>query len=259
MEADTSYNCIAFYGNDETDYLINARLLQCILNWMESLNCCPDVMSIHGEGYTPKLLSFKRQRSKLIKMSFNNITGFNVISTGDSYLNHFHGYLINVVASFDSDERYFVISINDQCMSIDHLNNLQLIQSIADSTGSKYGISYQRSFDKGPEWYALGIGTGDENSPEESLEVERHGRWGLRMDDEEIYKGSIRDLYPYNYVNDFQLKLMIGEMRLKDFITADANHGSLITFNSTLSLWRVTEEQIARIRPLAVESGIIYS
>jgi hypothetical protein len=140
----------------------------------------------------------------------------------------------------------------------------RLLKSFVSSLKPVYGISYHRGHDEGPLFYALGmnyaptaeLAVRPKEGEDTALAISRWGDLGMVK---EVYKqGTLRDVYPYNFLTEPQLTRRVGKQTLQDWISADSSRGALTRLDDRMMLWKVAARQIKSIREELWSAGIIF-
>lgn len=130
-----------------------------------------------------------------------------------------------------------------------------------------YGIQYWRERRLGPDWYVTGITQGlSFVIPEQDEEAHVISHWGgLGMQERLYNQGIMRDVYPANYLNSSQLGMPLrGKNRwksvtLEEWITLESGRGVIKPVNEKLKLWQLSNAEIAAVRPVLWDAGIIFN
>jgi hypothetical protein len=256
------YSSLVFYGT-ANDGLAVSRFYDFMVPWYESLGYLPNKSLVSGQGFSGKWISFKHNNSKLAKQGFEAINNFELASVPDDSESPMYDYFISTSYMGDLDLSCTIISTNCAISNILGKCHDPLLQSLIETLKPSYGIGYLRELRKGPILYALGIGQGreiEEYSGAAYEEGVRHSHWGGAGMQKEIYReGVIRDIYPWNLLNNKHLDFPIDGIPFRQWIQGDRNRGSLTALTDECWLWEISEAAISGIRPILWNSGIIFN
>jgi hypothetical protein len=256
------YSVLALYGI-EHDPVSTAEFYAAIVQWCDRLGCIPNKSLVHGDGFSGKCISFKHNNNKLIQKGFASVSDFELFTIPDNAKNPMFEYLVDIIYAPDSFGSYSIISINNEIACVIDSLYSPIVKLVIQTLKPVYGIGYLRELGKGPSLYAVGIGQGreiEEYSGAAYEEGVRHSHWGGAGMQKEIYReGVIRDIYPWNLLNNKHLDFPIDGIPFRQWIQGDRNRGSLTALTDECWLWEISEAAISGIRPILWNSGIIFN
>lgn len=252
-------DCIAtaFYGISATPTSLHDTY-QALLEWFKQCNLDPDLISVHGPGFSGKPLAFSKVNSKLSKSGFAGIRSFTLFAL----LRDWHVPTVDWLATayLDVDESCFYIESRSSFATLDDKRYNATISECASQLRPSYGIAYHRDHSKGPGFYAIGLNIGSPiatgESYDEKLAISRWGDIGMKR---EVYRsGLLRGVYEHNYLSSAQLSRKIGQVPLEVWIRSDVTRGTLTKLNDRLSLWKVPEIQSESIHNELCRNAAIF-
>lgn len=215
---------VAFYGirpNAEAA----ERFYSAVVEWAYQHGCPPDKLSVHGPGYSGKAVSFARPNAILQKKGFEDVTGFSVFSlTPDGKIPVMDFML---TGDYSASNQFAGIAARSSISSLSHADMLPLVRILIQAIKPEYGIGYNRHIDKGPLFYALGMGQGStvsrsQGSPEQLVDSDNIWAWQFGWKEEFWNSGQIREIYSWNFLNETQLNAPVGKCTLREWIREDA-------------------------------------
>jgi hypothetical protein len=136
---------------------------------------------------------------------------------------------------------------------------LSLLKDILQWCQPKYGIIYQRDYEKGPYFYASGCICGIGHSDAELIERSKISNWSkqYRSNNGAYRTGLLRDVYPFNLLIDIHLGEKVGKSTLEAWINSDPKHGALEKITDTHWLWSIEPEHIPIAQEALQEAGLL--
>jgi hypothetical protein len=174
-------------------------------------------------------------------------------------------YLATTSYEVSESVSYALVAIRTSLATLaDHL--LPLARKVADPLGASYGIGFNRSQRLGPALYAIGIcqglgedGYGVELTESEDKEALNISRWAEGMEMQVWQQGLIRDVYPWNFLNEHQLSRPIRNMTLREWIEQDFSRGRITKVNNKLFRWEVPSTHLSRIEQELQKGNLIFN
>jgi hypothetical protein len=135
-----------------------------------------------------------------------------------------------------------------------------MLERMASIVELKYGFGYRRSFEFGPDVYALGMGAGLGYSDADIAERDRIGAWFReRMHDNRHRIGYLREVYPLNVISAPHLEQRIDGLALADWIAAEPNRGSLRQLAGGAMLWWIDDADADSVRAQLIPTGLLIA
>ena len=261
-----NYSVTAFYGIDASSTSANS-FYKTVVHWCAQVGYPPEKIVVHGSGYSGKYVSFNRTNSKLQKVGFDGVQDFEIYSLRPGAKKTMFDYYIDVIFNGESENNgkfessYAAIAVSSHISTLSSDSLLPLVQAMIQSLKPVYGIGYTRQRKDGPLLYVVGIGQGIRpTSGPEYEEAVRHAHWGRLGMRRQIYReGTIRDVYPWNFLTTPHLEAEINGSSLQQWIQQDINRGSLSLLNDGVWLWDVAEPNIPGVRSTLWDAGIIFN
>lgn len=230
-----------------------------VVEWFNSLGHPPDKVSISGSGHNGKLGSFARGNAKLRKNGFDDVVNFEVNSSTPNAITG-HGYFLT--ASYDSDaEALFAdIVVRSSLATLSHTSMLPVARTLAKVLKPAYGIGYTMAHHRGPELYAVGINFGNDLPTGQAYEEARNvSRWSDIGMVKQVYRdGLLRDVYPWNFLTQPQLRKPVDGISLEQWVRQDAWRGTIAPFCEGVSLWEVDKAHLVAVRQVLHQAGVIF-
>jgi len=254
---------LAFYGVKFHQSQMQALYLA-VTNWLESIGQSPTSIAVDGKGYGDKVLSFSRTHSRLIRTKFEDVTGFTIYSGIPGETIPSNQYL--ATAMYSPQLGIFCIAARDSIASLGGDSMLPIAKDTLRILTPDYGIGYHRNYQLGPIGYAVGIlkglgiqGLGIGLTAKEQQEADEITKWGLIGIKQQVYRqGLIRDIYPWNFLTEFQYRQLIDGVPLQRWIETDPSRGKLSRITDAMMLWEVEDAQAPAIRSVLWDAGIIF-
>lgn len=245
---------LAFYGIEPRPDAIE-RLYRQIVAWFESHGVTPDRAAIEGTGFSGKFATFKGMSTRLRRAGFSTVTDFTLISSlPDAHISLSQYFM---AADLQSKSRLFVISMRHSLVPLSRETLLPFTRDLAQDLNARYGIGYSRSAELGPIFYAIGLVMGLGETGLEDVEGDHIGFWADAKRIGVWEQGLLRDVYPWNFLNEAQLSRPVGGVPFADWIRAAPGRGTLEAFGE-MNFWEVPEEDIRALRRTLWLEGNIF-
>lgn len=248
------HTALAWYDL-KADTLGVSRFYVRAMQWMLAIGYPPDLLSVHGPGFTGKPAPFEPTQAKLHRRGFrgvSDITLFALSPGGEIPLGD-----CEAIASISIEDSFAFLVARAAVMSLRDSPTLRLAGDLVSTLGPQYGIGYVRDHQLGPAMYAIGIAQGLGTTDADDDEAIRVSSWSDAMEERVWRRGTLRDVYEWNFLNRAQLDMPIGRTSLEQWIVADSTRGTLERFTADLSLWRLAPERIDSVRSLLEESELL--
>jgi hypothetical protein len=240
-----------------TDSKRAERVYQTMTRLMSSAGYPPEMLSVHGAGFSGKPSGFKRNNAKLERNGFAAVTDFTLFAPLPDAQVPVNDY--NVMACYSIAGSFALIAARSTVLPLGDSRTRGIATELVEHISPRYGIGYERAQRLGPATYAIGISQGLGESGEEYAEALRISRWGDRAIKERVWRdGILRDVFPWNFINRQQLTMPVGEVPLGVWIGEDAKRGVLEQVSDDLHLWRLAPEQFGSVRAVLVEAKLIF-
>jgi hypothetical protein len=255
---------IAFYGI-EPNVQVAERLYHTMVEWFTDLGYPPDKVGITGPGHSNKVVSFSRGNAKLLKRGFEGVTDFELLSTISETLRVQHNYHLTAIYNGRAKRLYALVVARSALATLSPTSMLPIARVMAQELKPGYGIGYRREHRRGPEFYVFGIcrglgfgGYGVNLSEAEREEASSISRWSNAMDEQVWREGTLRDVYPWNFLNVRQLNMEVQGRSLRDWIKQDPRRGSLAAVSDAIALWDVPDVSIPEIRRQLKDAHLLF-
>jgi hypothetical protein len=152
-----------------------------------------------------------------------------------------------------------VISAHSAISGLENDQILPIAQKIVEQLAPEYGIGYRRQHRLGPAFYAVGLVAGLGFSDEQDEEAQAISNWASPGMEEAVYcEGILRDVYPWNFLNEAHLKRAVEGKPLANWIGSDPSRGKLIAFPRGLVLWELEQSQLAKVQQTLKAARMIF-
>lgn len=236
---------------------IFGRFYSTVLNQFTSCGITPVYVGAEGEGYSGKLTKMgSLTHDKLVKTNFADVTVLSVVanpvgSNEPSYDNFASASLSYVEVN---RELLACIVINESFIRIYSKEYDALMLSQVDLCSWDFGYGFSSSAEKQPDFHILGLDNGKLSPAEYRLLIAWYDAPG------DVRTVLLRDVYPYNLLNDFQLEAQVGGgITLRQFIQRQPGCSLTRASDSSLYLWKVPEAEIQRLKQILVGSSVLIS
>lgn len=255
LTSDAEAAVVAFYGV-RLDEEVLREVYEVAVEWLHSVGVAATHMSVRGTGFTGKVGVAERVLRRVKEVGFSPVESFSLFSLGPS------GRIpvSDSLASFEcsSGGSYVVAGASSCLTSLDAVAGGAIAKKLASVAKPAYGIGYCRERRLGPEFYAIGVCQGLGMSGNEYLEGVQISRWGDSGMKLHVYSnGLLRDVYPYNYLNDAHLGRRIDGMPLQEWIQKDEARGRLEPI-AGLYVWTLGEDMVPAVRRALGPAGVIW-
>lgn len=241
--------CVGFYSL--RDLRFDKEFYDEVLTWFAECQCSPDRICVGP--FHKQMRDVKNVKKRIESLDFTKVVSFSLFSLAEGVRHQLEDCKLEVV--YSSHFKTIAISGRSNLIAIDE-ETLHIVDVIVKQFRPEYGIGFFRNFSKGPTSYVHGIGRNEFVSLED--EENCVGWFGYGHDRKVWRHGQIRDVYPWNFLNESQLSSKVGNMTLQQWIEAKPHRGSLQPVAGGLVLWDVPEEDIPAIRPILWKAGIIF-
>jgi hypothetical protein len=253
-------SAVVFYGIS-SDSGTAESFYGTVVEWFNRLGHPPDKVAIHGPGHSGRLGSFARGNARLQKAGFDGIIGFEVNSSTPNAITG-HNYFLTATYGGDAESLFADVVARSSVAKLSPTSMLPIARTLTQVLKPAYGIGYVRDHRLGPELYALGICYGGDDVPmgEAYEEARNISRWCDTGMVNQVYRnGTLRDVFPWNFLTRPQLVRDVGGVPLEDWIRQDARRGTLNAFCNGLSLWEVANASIPVIRRELRQARVIFN
>lgn len=245
------YNC------DQPESGLFGHFYSTVISQFASCGITPTYVGAEGDGYSGKLTKIgSRTHDKLVKTNFADVTVLSVVAnpTGSeepSYDNFASASLSYVEVN---RELLACIVINDSFIRIRSKEYDGLLRSHVDLCRWDFGYGFSSSVEKQPDFHILGLDNG-KLSPEEYKSL---STWYAAPG--EVRTALLRDVYPYNFLNDIQLDAQVSDgVTLRQFAQRQPGCSLTRLTDYGLHLWQVPDTEIARLKQILVGSPVLVS
>ena len=224
------------YKSPSIDSEVFNRFYSYITEWAESIRLNLTYVAAEGDGYSGKLSKFgTRIRNRLIKSNFSGISVLALYANPEdsdepSYDRFFSVSLSHVP---EKSEVFLCLTLNDSIVNFGSGEFELLIVGLLKLNQWDFGQAFCDEIKRQPDFHLMGINNGA-LSPDE---LEALTKWYRSQPQERVKK--LRAVYPYNLVNETQLKLNVLGKSLREVIEEDNDSQLKPTAISGLFLWTV--------------------
>jgi hypothetical protein len=210
-----------------------------------------------GPGYPDKLTKIGgRAYARAVKSGFADLAGVEFMANPlDSDAPAYDSFAIGRLDYFEVNrELVACLAINESFLQLHTKEYVALLRSQAQLCQWDYGFGFSSSVDKEPDYHILGLDNG-KLSPEE---FESLNAWYAAPP--EVRAASLRDVYPYNLLNETQLSARVGgDMTLHQFAQDEPGCSLTRLTDYGLYLWQVPDAEVDRLRKALRKSGVLVA
>lgn len=230
-----------------------------VLRYNKTLGLVPSDIGFHGDGYSGKMMTFKRGYKKAEDKKYSGIKAMSI------YTEHPDGYdfafysQVSMIIYYTGDNGFEVYVGVDVSLADNDQVWKEAVLPICNMFDVIYGYSYVMPPVKGPVSY----GTGFVHVPADyplSDEEERliyEWRYYARTIKKER-KGMLRDVYQENLLAAEYLSRKVEGKSLKDWILSDPSHGTLTDINGK-ALWKVDKDNLVKVRNILHHNSLLVA
>jgi hypothetical protein len=228
-----------------------------ITAWMAEVGHPPGKVSVHGTGHSGKPIAARTAEGKLQKSGFKGVTDLTLFALGEGARIPLRDYLI--MASCSTEGSYAFVAGRTSVVSLSSTSLLPVLHSLSDLLRPSYGIGFTRESRLGPAMYAIGMSEGLGPSGREYAESLEISRWGdLGMVREVFREGFLRDVYPWNLLNQAQLDRQVDGLSLREWIAHDPERGALTPASIDRWLWEVSSRRVSAVGESLRRAGVLF-
>lgn len=242
MELNRSASAMGLYeyGSPHPGSALFSRFYSVATNLFQSLGIQPTFIGAEGDGYSGKFTKFGgRTQTRLVKSGFSGITVLSLAanpSTSDAP--SYDSFAMTSLSYFDSDrELLLCLVINEVFVKLRSAQFDRIVDALARFHHWDFGFGYSGNVADQPELHILGMDNGRLSTEERKL----LNAWYAAP--AKMRTTRLRDVYPYNLLNDQQLHEEIEPgVDLKAFI--EQHPGCKLTqlTDDGLHEWKVSDD-----------------
>jgi hypothetical protein len=254
---DADYVAVAFYGK-RANGSAASTCLKLLIRWFTELGYPANKIGLGRVGHRSKMLSFDRV-AKRIESGADDIVDFTLLSMKPGGKIPLTDSILEATVYTKAISPFAVISAHSAVLTLESDELCSISQQLIEHLAPEYGIGYRRPHRLGPAFYAMGIVEGLGLSDEEDEEALAISNWNSPGMDEHVYReGILRDVYPWNFLNESHLKHPVEGKPLAKWIGSNPARGKLIAFPRGLVLWQLEESQLTKVRRSLDAAGMIF-
>jgi hypothetical protein len=210
-----------------------------------------------GRGYSDKLSKISgRMYENMLRTEFAGLSGMSLLanppeSNAPAY-DSFASATLNYVEV--NRELLACIVVNQAFMRLRTPEYDSLLRSLVELYLWDFGYGFSSSVEKQPEFYILGLDNGKLSAEEYKSLSTWYSAPG------EVRRMLLRDVYPYNVLNETQLDTQISKgMTLRQFAESQLGCSLIKLTSDGLHLWQVPDAQVARLREVLFGSAVMLT
>lgn len=245
------HSVVAFYGIDNNKSVLKATYARS-LDWFRKFALRPDLI---GTNLTKKVVDFSRLE-KTMPSKLSELHRFGIYSLPEGVESLWDG--VNLEVGINLDIKCFRLSFDSSILAIGAPPLLEICKEIVEVLNPNYGIGFTRIFGLGPSLYAMGVIFGDicALSDKEKVKI---GKWGSYGMEKEVFRaGMLRDVYPWNFLSNSQLKAKRQNQTLEEWIGERRGRGILSRLTKGMFLWSLDEQEIPAVRKAMYKADRIF-
>jgi hypothetical protein len=245
-------NCLALFGSPFAPSQLS-QLFDFVIDELANRNLRPDYIGASWEEGTLKNKTLSEATGLLRSRRFLGLESLSISITHPGYTQLAFGY--DFSADIQSSCGDVVFSANVQ-HSANGILTADFLAQVSSILNPGYGFRFARGINRGPSLYAFGVSAGLSVSAQD--EIERIGQWMReRISERRFLKGFLRDIYPDNILTRDHLSFSIDGVPLQVWIQGNSHRGALVEIDQKRFLWRIKNDEIARIRDELRPTGML--
>jgi hypothetical protein len=245
----------ALYGFAPTTCPVG-DMYQWAVDWFSRLGCTPCKAGADIGGKTEtNYRTFQNLNRKLRDTNFDGVTCWDLVAVPEGYSarkqwEHSVGTMA-ITYSRSPWGKCLVFHIQEPLIRDRMEDFLGAARQACELLHPLYGIGYRRKFRFGPMLYGMSMQSGGNAA----VDDDNMQKWAIMMQHEAYTL--LRSVYPWNFLTGTQLNVMVGEMRLADWIASRRDRGRLSPFTDEITLWTVPDERIRPVRDELWNAGVV--
>ena len=227
------------YGEPHPGNAIFGRFYSVATDLFQSLGIQPTFIGAEGEGYSGEFTKFGgRTQTKLLKSDFSGISVLSLAanpSTSDSPA--YDSFAMISLSYVEADrELLLCLVVNEAFVKLRSEQWDAIVSTLAHFHHWDFGYGFSANAADQPELHILGMDNGRLSKEDQRL----LNAWYAARADVRVRR--LRDVYPYNLLNEQQLHQEIGTgVRLKNFIEQQPGCTLTRLTDDGLYQWKVSE------------------
>jgi hypothetical protein len=245
------YNC------DQLENQLFSRFYSTLLSQLESCGVTPTYIGAEGNGYSGKLTKLGGPtHNKLVKSGFADITVLSITANPPGSDAPSYDSFASASLSYVEVNRELLVCVvvNESFINLHSVEYDNLLRSQVELCRWDFGYGFSSSVEKQPDFHILGLDNGKLSAEEyKSLCI-----WYAARED--VRTSLLRDVYPYNFLNETQLKAQVSDGEtLRQFVQRQSDCSFIRLTDYGLYLWQVPDAEVARLRKILVGSPVLMS
>ncbi len=242
------------YGRPHPGQELFKRFHSLVVDILKKYNIQPTYIGAEGKGYSGKFVKFGgRIHNKLLKTNFSGVTvlsiSVNPVDSDDPGYDSFVSASLSFVDA--TQEILLCFVINEIFISLYSDDFDDTLKSLVDFYGWGFGYGFSEKISKQPEFHILSLDNGHLSPEEQNL----LNVWYAVLPETRLKR--LRDIYPYNILNQQQLAKEISDnFTFAEFIKKQTN-SSLTQLNHDLHLWKIFDKQTVEVYKKQLQGKII--
>ncbi len=258
MKLSSSASALGLYKYEcSPEYGLFGRFYSAVINQLQLWGVAATYVGADGNGYSGKLTKVgSRTHDKLVKSNFANVSVLSITANPTESEQPSFDCFVSASLSYVKANRELLacIVVNESFAKIHSPKFEGLLQSQVELCRWDFGYGFSSSVEKQPDFHILGLDSGKLTAEEyKSLRT-----WYTANED--IRMTLIRDVYPYNILNEEQLNIQVSESDTL-FQIATSQPGCTLKrlTDYGLHLWQVPDSEIPRLRNTLAGSPALVS
>jgi hypothetical protein len=245
---------VAFYGGQFNEDGLEG-VFETLLDWFRRHHLNPDALGASGSGLKVRIGDYDRGVSRLRKHGFRGLNALHLLSLNEKSPVPIYHWKAYAAVVRKPDCCYLTVEPGVVPLPSDDL--LEVAEAFIRFGNPSYGIGLCRFKHLGPQHFALGLAFNLDLSGPERTEASEINAWGRALDSELYREGMLRGVYPWNFLNENQLRRTINGIELQRWIEQSSSRGVLRRFTGSMVLWELNPDQIASVVPIIREAGAL--
>jgi hypothetical protein len=210
-------------------------------------------VAAEGDGYSGKLVKVNSAAAKrLVDSGFESITVLSCVVSPEGSKEPAYDRIVSANLSWNSpDELLLCVAVNDGLEAFRGPVFEATLSKMLEIGNWSFGYAFRDSVERQPDFHVLAL----DNGRLSKTESQALRKWYASKPAERIHRP--RSVYPITILNDSQLDFSVNGATLAQVIkgTPDTTSSRV----GALLVWRVSEDQIQRLRDLLSAGGALIA
>jgi hypothetical protein len=234
-----------------------SRFYSVIHDQMGAWGLSPTFVGAEGAGHAGRLTKTgSPTHSKLVATGFDGVDALSIVANPPKSESPAYDSFAKASLSYveSRSELLSCVVVNDAFAAIRSIEFDRLLGVLVDLCRWDFGYGFSSPVEKQSDFHILGLDSGNLSDDEYQSLVAWYDSTGM------IRAASLRDVYPYNVLNERQLALQVSDgVNLRQFAQQQPGCALKPLGHYGLQLWMVSDADISRIRNVLKASRLLIS